>query len=526
MSNLCSACSLKSEDNTNEILLKQLRTEILKLKKDTTARLLMQDGKIAELCCYLKDNLSGSIRELLDTMEASGELHDIISSILGTDLTEKIGFVTLQDMGGVDNGIFDNTVILKKSLQTYPVIDLLGKSYIISDTIELKNAILQNGTLVYRGKPDKNVFHMLQDSGLRGITIIIDTPCSVYSSSIILVDYTQIEEQWVKNDFIISGLVMDCTKLKEFYEDSTAIRIHYNKYKVITSQIIENVKLYGMIDYGIYIEPLLRDEKDNPVYNTSFFRDVFFYSANCALKVCPKMETGKLENAMGGIGLHLEGFSNQHIDGINKPFMDLHNTTIEGDLVIPWDYYGDNIPSCGMYKLHDSFLMYPKNYMTVQADDDSVSFPYKRLSTGEVYSNIHAIKPKAVEDAAPVRGSGIAWGVDNIKSVVFKPSKDNPYNQEYIGFELQRNNKSVAKNRAVQFGVSTSGTLVWRQYIEGEGWGDIHQIYSQGKIPQSYAGKRPDGLAIGDMKFDTTLKVPVWWNGENWVKADGTIVAS
>jgi len=31
-------------------------------------------------------------------------------------------------------------------------------------------------------------------------------------------------------------------------------------------------------------------------------------------------------------------------------------------------------------------------------------------------------------------------------------------------------------------------------------------------------------LHIGQMFFDTTINRPIWWNGTNWIKADGTVV--
>ena len=31
-------------------------------------------------------------------------------------------------------------------------------------------------------------------------------------------------------------------------------------------------------------------------------------------------------------------------------------------------------------------------------------------------------------------------------------------------------------------------------------------------------------LQIGQMYFDTTLGIPIWWNGKNWVNYNGTIV--
>ena len=32
------------------------------------------------------------------------------------------------------------------------------------------------------------------------------------------------------------------------------------------------------------------------------------------------------------------------------------------------------------------------------------------------------------------------------------------------------------------------------------------------------------GLSIGQIYFDTTLNIPIWYNGSNWVNASGTTV--
>jgi hypothetical protein len=31
-------------------------------------------------------------------------------------------------------------------------------------------------------------------------------------------------------------------------------------------------------------------------------------------------------------------------------------------------------------------------------------------------------------------------------------------------------------------------------------------------------------LQVGQYYFDTTLGIPIWWNGTNWVNASGTVV--
>ena len=68
-----------TNDAKLEAMLIQLQKDVEKLMNTTTAKLLVQDGKIAEVCNYIKNNLSASIISLLGTMKATGELDDIIT---------------------------------------------------------------------------------------------------------------------------------------------------------------------------------------------------------------------------------------------------------------------------------------------------------------------------------------------------------------------------------------------------------------------------------------------------------------
>lgn len=63
-----------STPNDIKILLYKLKTEVDTLMKTTESKLLLHDGKLAELCKYLKDNLSNSIRCLLLDMEMSRKI--------------------------------------------------------------------------------------------------------------------------------------------------------------------------------------------------------------------------------------------------------------------------------------------------------------------------------------------------------------------------------------------------------------------------------------------------------------------
>ena len=51
--------------------------------------------------------------------------------------------------------------------------------------------------------------------------------------------------------------------------------------------------------------------------------------------------------------------------------------------------------------------------------------------------------------------------------------------------------------------------------------------YTQGSnIPNSGAtSERPtEYLSVGQYYFDSTLGIPIWWSGTNWVNASGTTV--
>ena len=78
-------CNLNIDDNSIDLLIIQLKREIEELTKSATAQLLMQDKKIAETCVYIKQNLSNELRLLLDTMQNSGELDNLITTaVLGS----------------------------------------------------------------------------------------------------------------------------------------------------------------------------------------------------------------------------------------------------------------------------------------------------------------------------------------------------------------------------------------------------------------------------------------------------------
>ena len=78
----CEGMSLPSHDNEIEILIRQLTKEVKDLMKTTEARLLCQNKKIDETMVYIKNNLSNALRDLLNSMLESGQLEELIQSII------------------------------------------------------------------------------------------------------------------------------------------------------------------------------------------------------------------------------------------------------------------------------------------------------------------------------------------------------------------------------------------------------------------------------------------------------------
>ena len=84
--NCCGGVSLPSNDNEIEVVIRQLTKEVKELLQTTEARLLCQDKKIAETMVYIKNNLSNALRNLLNSMLESGQLEDLITSVVANSI--------------------------------------------------------------------------------------------------------------------------------------------------------------------------------------------------------------------------------------------------------------------------------------------------------------------------------------------------------------------------------------------------------------------------------------------------------
>lgn len=147
-------------DNINEILIKKLKNEVERLMETTTATLLKQDGKIASLCLYIKDNLSNSIKDLVSSMKLSGEFDKIItesvlSKLDNVDRNTK-HIVSVKTFGAVGNGLNDDTFAIQTAID-YANNQEGRKVFIPKGVYLIKEPIVLNGCSL-EGEPG-NIFN-------------------------------------------------------------------------------------------------------------------------------------------------------------------------------------------------------------------------------------------------------------------------------------------------------------------------------------------------------------------------------
>lgn len=165
---------MRSQDNTIQLILAELKREMKILKTDTTARLLIQDGKIAETCVYIKENLSNYLRDMFSTMEHTEEIDKLIIDTISNELNSLVRAEFMgENTSDLDVKIFECVDI--------KVVRDNGISYIV---VRIKKDLkpfvnFTNGTNSNPYDDKKNVIDYMKgtnkpvaiNAGLRGVTV-------------------------------------------------------------------------------------------------------------------------------------------------------------------------------------------------------------------------------------------------------------------------------------------------------------------------------------------------------------------
>ena len=174
-------CSLPSSNNQNALLLEQLKREVKELMKTTQAKLLCQDKKIAEACVYIKNNLSNSLRELLDNMLFTGELETIINNTI-TDL----GYIVDSLVNDTEKFYIYNPSLLNSVNSESIALVMNDKAAILfdtgRDTSSIENINYLNSKLCGRKLNAIFISHYHNDhiGGLSAILPLLDPTGTVY----------------------------------------------------------------------------------------------------------------------------------------------------------------------------------------------------------------------------------------------------------------------------------------------------------------------------------------------------------
>ena len=270
MNSICKTCDLKRVDNEVEILIRMLRREVEELSKTTTARLLLQDSKISETCVYIKNNLSNSIRELLDSMLVNGELDKIITDSLINEVElireANSNIISLSMYGVKGDGCSDDTLAIQQAIDKAPEGSIIrfNKGTYLHDTIVIsKNNVVIDGS---------NSKHILKNN---------DSACFELKTSknVVIENFTIIgngkDDTLQKGIYSDSGNSFDNITIKNNYIEGVTLGIsvnsdlagHINKVDIYNNYL-KDIKGEGVgLGYGIHIANGSDEFSNSSIYN-------------------------------------------------------------------------------------------------------------------------------------------------------------------------------------------------------------------------------------------------------------------
>lgn len=253
MSTICKECDLNVKDNKLEIIVNQLKREVENLLKNTNKTLLIHDGKIAELCLYIKDNLSNSLRTQIDLMLESGELDNLIINTISYELDiQKELYVLPERFGAVGDGITDDTIAIQSAINNAKPGQVIkfNKSTYLHDTIEIKrNDITLDGEMST---------HILRDNESFGFKILSSKNVIIKNFIIKGNEKSNSKQHGITS---VSGETYDNITIQNNTIDGTGVGIslnadlggHLNNIKIVDNTVSNCKGTAVGYGYGIHI---------------------------------------------------------------------------------------------------------------------------------------------------------------------------------------------------------------------------------------------------------------------------------
>lgn len=516
--------SLTSTPNDIKILLNQIKREVEKLINDTEAKLLLHDGKIAELSLYIKTNLSNTIRCLLDSMKLSGELDSIIGEVVSGIIQGSA--INVKYLGAKGDGMNDDTSIIQYAIDTYENIyipkgeykikKLYIKSHVHIKGDGIENTIIKLENSLYIGNDNEiSKFIELEELSINGDNTLIDIYNSYY------IDIKNIQLLGNKNNI---GINIDGRNLEENV-DSPAYYIHINNCMLSTlfesihikkqanANIIESSNIYNC-DYGVVID----GSNGNRIINNTI-QDFI----NTAI-VLDNTELVSYQNGTLIIGNYLEGKENDElVCGI-----DIKNELVKSTYIFGNKY--NNLRSNSKPEIIDNGLYTTRlDYTNASPGNEVMSLPgFVRIN-----SKPHSYRTAYV--SSKLFGSIQVFADDNESGDLYY--LDRKYTSSNATYEyIWRKVLAIKDNildldgvqiRNPQIGGGTPdklGELCYDSYYNCMKFYNGSSVKYMQSVNTGSSSSRDSFKGTGFMMFDTTLGKPIWYTGSKWVDATGADV--
>ncbi len=470
------------------------------------------------------DNLDvqEEINNKLNEMAESGELQELVNNIF-QELTQKIddfNYVNVKTLGAKGDGITDDTEIIKQAIAMNKPLYFPDGTYIISESIEITNPVN------WLGQGNKTIFNSRPISDLYPNYV---TPLFDFSKS---------------NNIILKGFSSNNSTFKIYEtptEDKTFKELMKDKYIYVenVTNDIENNNMSGKTNWqGIFINTPAPDNYTRDFHNGKYPRygiQLFNNSGYNAIDIDNRIydENGDYAKVSDNSAIGI-------VDGVQSSapafFIDMHgtrnainiknrtgenwaNSTSNPDSVFQVGYQGHLAIGCSVYDEEGA-----NGTGTIKLKDNNPSIRFYDINNP---TNIGVIRNQ--ENQLQFVANGIkrsyydANGVHNydyglkIKPVSINKSGlifESEYGSNGSDYHIFANSQGLLKmnrtNKDTNL-INDSGYTIQ---------------YNMSGTTASRPTSRLDNSwqTIGLMYFDTTLNKPIWWNGTNWVDANGTTV--
>lgn len=471
-------CNMNPKDVT-EVIIHQIKRQVDELMKETTATLLMQNGKIAELCQYIKENLSGTLGELFDSMKLSGELTEIITDVVLADIIDKIEKTNVFYNNVSTSKIYDEASQTYYYLSTIPHKDENGMP------IELKMGIANDDLTC------SSLEGTLKHAWRKNATLCIN--CGLYNVDTI----RPIASVIYKGEILYRDIP---TETPEKYQYFAITKFH--EYKVYDIGTTPEAMIQDGVWYAcpIFASLILNGQPVEQTDKRLEPRQSIGFKANGDIIII-SCDGRNYESK----GMSYDDLARLHaINGsMNAYILDGGGST---STVLRGVKQNENIDNFTTDRSVGTFLYVAKETNVSQENNAGNELGrVKQFLIGQIRAKtdfpLGRIGLRAPEGQLYPTIQMFADGEENMRCR-FTYSYD-PNNQ---------------RNNYAYIGIMGPEDATMKT--------NLLRIFPQGVWFQTYHGpssQRPNGI-VGLCYFDETMGKPIWFNGSNWVDATGTAV--